>query len=447
MRKWDIKSGLTVFFLRSVLGWLFAMLFGAAGLVAARLFNLAALPAALWTLGLFGLAGGAALARLLHSSSGQVHRYQYLRLAVIWALCAIGGAFPLFFTMGTRPEMAIRTFYSFAAFGAMGGALTAGMFRSIFRHYSKNDLLPSTLIWSLSFGLAAVTGDAAGEWLQGLLPSSLAWPIAIVMMTIIMGFGSGWSLLQFFKSDQGGWRALQMSTLDDASPGSGQKLRFPWVLIILCLPFYLNDLSNIFIKDWRWWLFIDYASVKLFPFLVILYLIRKNILRLNNIIGPWRPSVVSFLPVVVVAALTVLFIEQNGPLHLKKLFPNNPLGSIPEISKPLWKWIDLSTGLLMVGIFEEVVFRGHLLMFLRQYTCRPTVFILFSAVTFGLIHWSGGLHQIILASAAGAVFMLLYLRTYSLPAVIMSHFIVNFVNLAGVIPPSLFSFFSVPPIR
>ena len=423
------------------------MLFGAAGWSATRLFNLTALPAALWTLGAFGFAGGISLARLLQSAGGKVHRSQYLLLAVIWALCSIGGAFPLFFTMGTRPEMAIRAFYSFAAFGALGGATTAKILRLIFKHHSKNDLIPSTLIWSLSFSLAAVTGDAAGEWLQLLLPSSLAWPIAIVTMTVIMGFGSGCSLLQFFKSDQGGWRALQMSKLDDTSHAGKQKISFPWVLIMLCVPFYLNDLSNIFIKDWRWWLFIDYTSVKLFPFLVILYLVRKNILRLKDFIGQWRPSVVSFLSVVVVAVLAVLFIEQNGPLLLKKLFRDAPLGSIPEIPDPLWKWIDLSAGLLMVGIFEEVVFRGYLLTFLRQHTCRPTAFILFSALAFGLIHWSGGLHQIILASATGTVFMLIYLRTYSLPAVIMSHFIVNFVELAGVIPPSLFCFFSVPPIR
>jgi len=101
----------------------------------------------------------------------------------------------------------------------------------------------------------------------------------------------------------------------------------------------------------------------------------------------------------------------------------------------------------VTGIFEEIVFRGYLHTFLRQYTRRPFVIILFSAVAFGFIHWSGGLHQIITASAAGAVFMLLYLRTYSLPAIIVSHFVVNFGELAGVIPATLFCTFSAPPLR
>ena len=447
MRKWDIKSGLKIYFLRSVLGWSVAILSGVAGLAAARLFNLAKLPAAVLTLGGFGIAGGFSIARLLQSAGARVHRSRYLLLAVIWALSCIGGAFPLFYTMGTRLEMAIRTFYSFAVFGAAGGLITSMVMRSLFPSCAKNDLTFSTLAWSFSFGLAAVTVDAAGEWLQLLLPSSLAWSIAMVMMAAIMGFGSGYSVLQFFKSDPDGWRALQVATRDAPSRADNQQLRAPWVLIILYIPFYLNDFSNIFVKDWRWWLLIDYTGAKLFPFLVILYLIRNRILGLVDFIGLGPRSAVSFLSVVVIAVLTVLFIEQNGSLLLKKLIRDAPLGSIPDIPDPLWKWIDLSAGLLVTGIFEEIVFRGYLHTFLRQYTRRPFVIILFSAVAFGFIHWSGGLHQIITASAAGAVFMLLYLRTYSLPAIIVSHFVVNFGELAGVIPATLFCTFSAPPLR
>lgn len=47
-------------------------------------------------------------------------------------------------------------------------------------------------------------------------------------------------------------------------------------LIILAAPFYLNDFANIFVKSWEWWLFIDYAGVKLFPLVVVLWLIRSR---------------------------------------------------------------------------------------------------------------------------------------------------------------------------
>ncbi|MEW6673584.1 MAG: CPBP family intramembrane glutamic endopeptidase [Thermodesulfobacteriota bacterium] len=438
------KSGLKGFLLHSILGWTAAILFGAAGLFAARLFNLSNQPAAALTLGLFGLAGGVALARLLRSAGAKPRPSHVILLAATWALCSAGGAFALFFTMGTRLEMAIRTFYSFAVFGAAGGMITAMVLRSLFPQSARNDTLSGAVAWFFTFGLAAAAGDVAGEWLQLLLPSALAWPLAVAAMTVIMGLGSGCAILLFFKSDRGGWRALQ--TLKP-TPLQAQKPPLLWVLIILCIPFYVNDLSNVFVKDWRWWLLIDYTGVKLYPLLVMLFFIRSRALALSDFIGPVRQTVVSFFTVVVFAVLTVLFLEQNGALLLKKLLHDAPLGGIPDIPDPLWKWIDLSAGLLMVGIFEEAVFRGCLHTVLRQYTRRPALFILASAASFGLIHWSGGLHQIILTAAVGAVFMLIYLRTYSLPALILSHFIVNFVYFARIIPSSLFSFFPVPPIR
>ncbi|MBW1766859.1 MAG: CPBP family intramembrane metalloprotease, partial [Deltaproteobacteria bacterium] len=69
------------------------------------------------------------------------------------------------------------------------------------------------------------------------------------------------------------------------------------------------------------------------------------------------------------------------------------------------------------------------------------VIIGISALAFGFIHWSGGFHMVILTSVIGAVFMALYLRTHSLPAIMLAHFVVNFIDFADVIPKSIFRFF------
>ncbi|MFC1815143.1 CPBP family intramembrane glutamic endopeptidase [Thermodesulfobacteriota bacterium] len=53
-----------------------------------------------------------------------------------------------------------------------------------------------------------------------------------------------------------------------------------------------------------------------------------------------------------------------------------------------------------------------------------------------VLGWTAAL----LFGAVGAVFMLLYLRTGSLPAVMLSHFGVNFIDLANTIPKSIFKF-------
>ena len=44
------------------------------------------------------------------------------------------------------------------------------------------------------------------------------------------------------------------------------------------------------------------------------------------------------------------------------------LGGMPPIADPVWDWLDLTFGLLMMGVFEELVFRGYLCTFLQRYT-------------------------------------------------------------------------------
>src|SRR3972149_9181405 len=65
-------------------------------------------------------------------------------------------------------------------------------------------------------------------------------------------------------------------------------------LFLLASPFYLNDFANIYVKDWRWWLCVDYAGVKLFPFLVVLWLIRGRNIPASEF-GLARQSTPSFL--------------------------------------------------------------------------------------------------------------------------------------------------------
>ena len=40
----------------------------------------------------------------------------------------------------------------------------------------------------------------------------------------------------------------------------------------------------------------------------------------------------------------------------------------------------------------------------------------------------------------GALFMAIYLRTRSVPALALAHFAVNFIDFAGVIPKAMFKF-------
>ncbi len=220
----------------------------------------------------------------------------------------------------------------------------------------------------------------------------------------------------------------------------GKNKLYILALILLVSPFYLNDFSNMYVKNWRWWLFIDYVGVKLFPFLIVLWLIHRKKMWSSEF-GLTTQTIPSFLTICLAMTLVGTAIDQNAYTLIEKLPGYPPLGRMPAITNPIWNWIDLTFGLLMVGIFEELVFRGYMYTFLRRYTQSMFAIVIISSVAFGLIHWSAGLHAVLITSTIGAVWMIAYLKTRFLPAIMLAHFLLNFIAFANVIPQSIFKFF------
>jgi membrane protease YdiL (CAAX protease family) len=422
---------------RSTLGWAAAALLGASAILLLRVPGFPYLVAAQMTAGIIGLGGGLSYATAIRAAGGEVDGKNAVFVAVAWCLSCILGVTPLFFTLGTPLEMTVNAFYSFAFCGALGGIVTARRMRSLFSGAAGRDFIPSAVLWSLGFGFASMLSNIVGEGLQQILPEGVAWFMAYEAMALIIGAAGGCAIVRFQGTRKPMPDVFEQTRRDGFS---GKELKHPVVvLILLCLPFYLNDLNDIFVRDWRWWLLIDYVAVKLFPLLVLAWLIRAKEGGFSSL-GLRMPSAISFWSVLAVGALSAVFIEQNGYL-LTDWFSGAALGKMPEIETPVWRWVDLTAGLVMVAIVEEVVFRGYLRIFLFRYTRRAWVVIVISAIAFGLIHWSGGLQKIMVTSAVGAVYMALYLRTRSLPAIMVSHYLVNFIAFSNVVPQAVFRFF------
>ena len=116
------------------------------------------------------------------------------------------------------------------------------------------------------------------------------------------------------------------------------------------------------------------------------------------------------------------------------------LGAMPAIESPVIDWLDLTIGLALVALVEELVFRAWLAAVLERRGVPAAGIVLASAASFALIHWSGGAQVVLVTGLIGAVFMTLYLWHRSLPALALAHFGVNFVDFAGVVPKSWFAF-------
>ena len=109
---------------------------------------------------------------------------------------------------------------------------------------------------------------------------------------------------------------------------------------------------------------------------------------------------------------------------LSAIMPDVRLGHFPWLSGGP-RWADLTFGLALVAIHEEIFFRR-----VARFAMRPLGdggwMVLSSSVLFGLFHWWTGLPNMLLAAIAGAFLMLLYLRAGALWPAIVAHYIIDF---------------------
>ncbi|EMS78439.1 CPBP family intramembrane glutamic endopeptidase [Desulfotignum phosphitoxidans] len=208
----------------------------------------------------------------------------------------------------------------------------------------------------------------------------------------------------------------------------------------LVLPFYINDFSSIFIQDWRWWLGIDYVLVKLVPLAGAAWLISTGQFSRQEL-GFKSQGIMTFIAWSLGLTLVCTLIDQNAYTLTADLPGYPPLGGMPAITSPFWDWIDLTLGLALVALCEELVFRGYLHAVFRQMALPPGMIIIMSSTAFGLAHWCLGLPTVLITGFIGAVLMIAYMRTGSLYAMILAHFFVNFIDFSGVIPKSIFQLF------
>ncbi len=472
------------FILYSLLGWTVAALLGSlTGVLLLRIPGFPHLPAAQLTAGVIGLVGGLSWTFLIRQLGGALSRKQGLFLAVAWAVSCVLGITPLFFTSAPASVMQVLTFYSFAACGILGGFASAQAMKAAFPAATR-DVLTTVAICSFGLGMAAITPNIVGERLSLTLPPWAAWAIAFEAMAMIIAAAGGYALLRLWRTagsdkdggssdladkagrvaklldsrlrgnDRGGRgkviggggkdrlresRTERTGRGDAIRAGGGQeKINLDFVvLIILCLPFYLNDLSDIYVRDWRLWLAIDYLAVKLLPLLIVAWLFFQKKMTFADF-GLTRQPALAFVSVFYICVLLGSVIEQAGYSLLGNISATAKLGTMPDIPQPFWQGVDLTVGLLLTGICEELVFRGYLRTFLARYTKSAFLIVGASALAFGFIHWSGGYEKVLVTSLVGAFFMLLYLRTRSLPAIMLAHFAIDFIDFSHLLPRFLF---------
>jgi len=95
---------------------------------------------------------------------------------------------------------------------------------------------------------------------------------------------------------------------------------------------------------------------------------------------------------------------------------------------PTWWWLFALNNLLLTCVVEEVFFRGFIQQKLTD-KFNPYIGLIAASLIFGIAHFAGGAHYIIVATIAGFLYGFIYLTTGKIVYAICIHFTLNIIHL------------------
>lgn len=130
-----------------------------------------------------------------------------------------------------------------------------------------------------------------------------------------------------------------------------------------------------------------------------------------------------------VIGIVLLFQATPIDAYIAGLLPQAPLGAYPQ-SKGLLYAIDITLGLGLVALHEELIFRKLANQALTALGWGSWRIILVSAVLFGLFHWWRAPAGMVTSAIYGASAMICYRRTGSLWPIGFAHYLLDYFYFA-----------------
>lgn len=194
------------------------------------------------------------------------------------------------------------------------------------------------------------------------------------------------------------------------------------LLLLVAAPFFLNDFVFLRTETPLGWLAADYGSKVLA--LVILFAVLPLRRAVAGTMAPPRAPAEAVVLAVACAAFIIgadwlLRVPVDIEITALKLF------QYPKLDSPVLYWTDITFGLALTAVSEELVFRGLFARLMARALPGAAAMIVASAVFFALIHWSYGVTAMVVAFVAGLLLMALYRRAGSLLPAMAAHYLVN----------------------
>lgn len=188
--------------------------------------------------------------------------------------------------------------------------------------------------------------------------------------------------------------------------------------------FFLNDLPMLAVRGTYWVYVIDYVTRAAVIIAIIV------VPHLRAAASDWGQVRVRWYEAAILAAVPAIAYSQ---LYEHVALPLNATLKLPltfgwlKIEQPFLRLVDLSFGLILVAISEELVCRQLARAYLLPRLKSEWATALVAAVIFGLMHWGTGIGLVIVATVMSFVFWWTWRESGSLVVPIIGHY---FANLA-----------------
>ena len=140
---------------------------------------------------------------------------------------------------------------------------------------------------------------------------------------------------------------------------------------------------------------------------------------------PPRPEALAFWLVFAVVANLALFF---AAARMERIAPSPHLFDWPKVKDVWLAAIDLTLGLALTAVVEEMMGRRLAWNVLAPRLTQPWGPLVVSSVLFGLGHWGQGPWNTLSATLGGAALFVAYRRTGSLALVVIAHYLVNLID-------------------
>jgi len=202
--------------------------------------------------------------------------------------------------------------------------------------------------------------------------------------------------------------------------------RLAMLAVVAVTPAFLNDFLYIRAAAVSDWLIADYGSKLLVGAMILTLPDTRRALAGAWSRAPFRRAdwhQPMALALAVAGIVVTAFLYLKPPLDI--LAPDMILFDYPDIENPAVRTFDLTLGLVLTAVVEEMAFRGLARRVMENVTENVIVVVVASAAIFAAIHWSNGLGSLAVTFVAGVLLMALYIRSGSLWPPVIAHYLAN----------------------